>query len=652
MLREALLKAEKQWRTITQRAYPLYGNKELVRVHEPKMQTPLAFYTDDERIYVELNDVKRAEKDFDTFVKPLFGPLTGQDGFQLWQDSLLFILFHELYHPLVCPDSVDDERELSCAIYRGLTKSESPAKAAKLSHNIKNLFWDLIVNVTYLARTIKGNHNSFQRASQQVLAKSAPTIIVPALYYQSACTASSDYLISTMGALYTELSVDDEKAKETLYKAFDEEGKRLGVTEAPSKLAKRMLAALLDKTLSKNRLVNIKKLLMTFEKSERRYLAIERAAALLTPFVKEDEPQGTLDRLTRGHRGPLSEDGANEGMADSWQDLAEGLSQEELDELQEALGKKSGALSGYGEDGGYIDFGKPAYIMAADSYYKKEALAIKLRQPQMDANVLDIGRQKRWKLKNVVTLSCADVVALDHNALMAFQAMTGLPVLLELSNGHYQLNEYELVRNPLKAYTLVDDLTIPDNWVLFVDSSGSMASADYVGSGSYYDLLMHICYGVAKGLWQACERLNRDLSFGVVNFSTKTLWSGMTSFQEAYHRVINKVKQTLLVPQSGGTSFDTNIMKTVEGALSPGTTVYTIITDGQIEEEAKVLQTLQNCAHREQTQLLFFEIGVKSKLGEELQRSSTENIVYFHVDKVEEIKDRLSDILLSYKDQT
>ena len=648
MLQEALLEAEKLWRTITQRAYPLYGNKEVVHVDEPKMQTPLAFYTDDEKIYVELNDVKKAEKDFDTFVTPIFGPLTGLDSFQLWQDTLLFILFHELYHPLICPDSIDDEKELSCAIYRGLTKSENPAKAAKLSHNVKNLFWDLIVNVTYLARTQKGNHNSFQRASQQVLQRSAPTTIVPALYYQSACTASADFLISTMGSLYTELSVEDEKVKETLFKAFDKEGKRLGVTEAPSKLAKKILAALLDHDLSWDSRGNIKKLLWNFEKSEERYLAIERASFLLAPFVKEDCPQGTLDSLTRGHRGPMHEGGAEEGIADSWQDLAEGLSQEEFDELQEALGKKSGARSGFGEDSGYIEFGKPAYIMAADSYYKKEALAIKLQQPNMDANVLNIGQQKRWKLKNVLTLSCAEVAQLDHNALLAFQATTGLPLLLELAGGHYQLNEYELVKSPLMAYTLVDDLTIPDNWVLFVDSSGSMASADYVNSGSYYDLLMHICYGVAKGLWQACERLDRDLSFGVVNFSTDTQWSGMMSFQKAYQRVVNKVKKTLLVPQSGGTTFDRTILKTIESSLAPGSAVYTFITDGQIEEEDKVLTALLQCVKRKQSQLLFFEIGIESSLGEELQRSAKENIFYYHVDKVEEIRDKLSTILLSY----
>ena len=648
MLRKALAEAEDLWRAITQRAYPLYGNKEVVRVQVPQTKAPLSFYTDDERIFIELNDVEGAERDFNSHVHPIFSPLTSQSESELWRDILLFVLFHELYHPLVCPDSLEDEREVSCAIYRGFTESENRARAANLAHNVKNLFWDLIVNVTYLARSLGGNRSYFLRASESVLHGPPPTKIVPALYYQSACLSSTDLLIATMGALYTELSVDDEKTKETLQRGFDKEGQRLGAEEAPSLLARKVLEALLGHQMGTNRRRTLVKLLENFEDSRERYLSIERAASCLAPFVTLHGPQGTLDGLTRGHRGTAQEDGGEKGNADSWQDLAEGLSSKELDELEEALAKHTGALSGSGDGASPGAFGTPAYLMAADSHYKRVARPLSLRQPNLGANVMDVGKQKRWKLKNVVTLSKADVARLDHNTLQAFQSTTGLPLLLELAEGHYQLNEYELVTSPLKAYTLVDDLTIADNWVLFVDSSGSMASSDYVGSGSYYDLLMHVCYGVAKGMWKACERLGRDLSFGVVNFSTTTKWSGMLPFKDTYQQVVNEVKKTLLIPQSGGTSFDVEILKTVERELEKGTTVYSFITDGEIEREEQVLEALLDSMKDENKQLLFIEIGMKSQLGVELDSSKLDNVGYFHLDKVEDIEEKLGHVLLSY----
>ncbi len=684
MIADTLPVACRLWADIARLAYPVGGSPEIVIRADPRSPLPVEFYTDRERVYVCLHRPQEVESAWRNLVLPAYRPApdllypgTGtmpddELARNLWLDTLLFVLFHELYHPLVCPNSAADEKAIAHALYRGI-RSRIPTltsvDALEGAHHVKNLVWDLVVNVTFLARLggagldplrascARGFAHARRRAGAAPV-RSLPTAVVPAMYFLSARNATTDLLIGVMGALYTYLSAPAADLRERLLDAFRAEGRRLHCPVPPDELAVSLLeqfagaeARLLlsgDRdVLRLARRAVLGGLLGLFEHPRKRYQAVEAVGRFLAPFLRGRQKQGSIDARTCGHRSAGQPPGDGD-LAETLQDLMEELPAQDADDLIRGASRPGSGGGGDGEGGtGWA----PLTVAAADEFYKRNSTPLSFRSPDSRTVWFDLGKQKQWRVKRAQTLTAPEAARLDMERVLTFQAATGLPLLMKLSEGYYQLNEYVLRQTPIRTYTRqACGLEVPDNWVLLVDSSGSMGSSAYVGTGEKYDVLMRVCYGVARGLVEAARLLRREVRFGVVNFSSATTFSGMCDLATAFAESLNPMKQTLLVPQCGGTTLDVGILAQVEAALAPGRTVYTLITDGEIDNGAEVAEYLGAWSVRADRSLLFVEVGAAPAVGGQLRQLAAvrPSVACFNVERVEEIGPVLGSVLVRY----
>jgi hypothetical protein len=696
MISETLPLACRLWSRIAALAYPVAGAPEIVDKSDPKASVPMEFYTDMTRIYVGLHQPQQVEAHWRTHLVPLYrrslsavypgaGVVADDDlASNLWLDTLLFVLFHELYHPLVCPNSREDEKAISVALYRGLQSRLPGLQSLELlerTDQLKNLVWDLLVNTTFLARLAGIGHDPLdsrcryifaqeQRRIDAVPVASVPSAVVPAIYFLSAKNATTDLVICIMGALYTYLSAPAPDLVLGLLDAFRAEGQRLNCPRPPDELAMALLQELtaINRSSAEVQFLGssdegvlrlaqravLENLLRLFEHPHQRYQAVEVVGRFLAPLLRGADKQGSIDVQTCGHRGwgrPQQRGTPrDDSLGDTLQDLMETLPQEEADDLLRQAARPDGR--GGGPDGSDTgDAWTPLTVAAADEFYKRHSTPLSFKSPESRAVRYDLGRQKQWRLKSVQTLTAAEAAQLDLDAVLTFQTATGLPLLMNLADGYYQLNEYVLRETPIRSYTMqAFGVEVPDNWVLLVDSSGSMGSNAYVDAGEKYDVLMRVCYGVARGLAAVAALLRKDLQWGVVNFSSVSTFSGMMDFDRAFGENFNPVKQALLVPQSGGTTLDVEVLKQVEAALRPGRTIYTLITDGKIDNGPDVVQYLAEWSRHARRVLVFIEIGVESQVGKDLRQLAQAQpaIACFQVDQVEEIEATLGSMLIRY----
>ena len=83
-------------------------------------------------------------------------------------DTFLFVLFHELFHPIVCPNSKDDQKMITKSLYDGIKECEpflSKRDVFYKVNNCKNLIWDVVVNLNFLSR-VSGIHED--RLSEKI----------------------------------------------------------------------------------------------------------------------------------------------------------------------------------------------------------------------------------------------------------------------------------------------------------------------------------------------------------------------------------------------------------------------------------------------------------------------------------------------------
>lgn len=685
MVPEAFAAARDLWSRIAALAYPLLGDREVVmraRAGAP----PLEFCTDGRRITVGLNQPAQAEADFRRFVLPLYGAAANAAGatpgveLNLWIDTFLFALFHELYHPLVCPNSAADERAITWALYRGVraaTPGQPRLEHLRQAAALRNLVWDLVVNITFLARLGAEDNplpariaEVFARADRrcdQVPIRVLSAGAVPVLYYMAARAARTDLLIAIVGALYGLLAARDPALRDGLLQAFRAEAQRLGAPQRAEVLAVELAAAIVGSaragpllSLHPPQDEALCDLRARFEDPTERYRAVEAAGRFLAPFLRGPESQGSIDPRVRGRGGeaggePAGRDpDAGDAAGDTLEDVIEALPAGEADDLLREAAAAGGAGS-FGPGGGGGGAGKawgPLALAAADEYYRRHAEPLTFRSPDRRAIAFDLGRQRRWRLKNAQMLAAPDVTQLDPSQVLTFQATTGLPVLMNLAEGYWQLNEYRLEETPVRSYALQPcGVEIPDAWVLIVDSSGSMATAAYVGTGGKYDLLMRVCYGAARGLEAVARALHRDLKFGVVNFSNSTSFSGLCDFLPAFAARRNRVKETLLVPQCGGTELDLGVLAGVDRELPPGRALYTLVTDGEIGGDPDgTVAYLSQWAAQPGHALVFIEIGVESDFGKRLRAATgaCPSVGAFRVNDVKEITATLGSILVRH----
>jgi hypothetical protein len=619
-------------------------------------------------------------------------------------DTFIFVHFHEQFHPWLCPNSRHDEKTITKALYDGIRKAEPNLSKKEVMYkvnNCKNLVWDFVLNTNFIAKTSCCNNDTleekisyvFQRDGRQIEYKPVthyPSGILPVVYMMSAAQHKTDISISLVGAMYSTMSYNDAGIRQKAIDVFldDLKSKKMNqaidvvmkmyeglVTEIRTKeLAeagidkaryKKAIAALMntsDPRYEENQRYIVETITRIFDTPSFRYNALKGFIQPIAQFISMDKKQGSPDPNTMGQRGE-GQDGEDEAggksqqemdedsMADTFDDLIGALDEDELDDmLGDAVEDR---------EGGRND-AKPSravrrriQTIAADEFYKRNADVVEVRNLSQENMSYELGSRKKWKLVSSKTITPAEAAKLNHQQILNFQAKTGLPILVSLGGGYQKFNQYRLDETPLKSYSVqMTGIEMPDNWVIIQDSSGSMAPGlNYVGTGCKFDILNRVKYGIMKGMYNVCTAMGKDLMFGVVDFSDATVYSGLDSLAKVYDARVHPIKTVSLTPQCGGTNINAKVFSKIEKDLAPGKTIYTLVTDGEITGGAASLhKEIERIASKDENAFVFVEVQSSSNFGQMINELSKAkpSVLYFSVQRVEEIKDKLSSVLIRY----
>ena len=93
------------------------------------------------------------------------------------------------------------------------------------------------------------------------------------------------------------------------------------------------------------------------------------------------------------------------------------------------------------------------------------------------------------------------------------------------------------------------------------------------------------------------------------------------------------------------------VFKKIEKDLKPGKTVYTFITDGGIyTPDSSLYNAIKKAASGKDNAFVFIEIGSTTGFGQQIEHLSKSNpsVMYYKVNDIKSIKDKLSSVLINY----
>ncbi|MFC1697868.1 hypothetical protein ACFL1H_06020 [Nanoarchaeota archaeon] len=747
MVLDILKQSEQTWRDIVRLARPIDADKKVILGSDPKKPNDFEAYTDNVKIYINVNQPKKFEDNFKNIVIPaykiaatkLYDVPNNVTDLELLKniifDNFLFIHFHEQFHPMLCPNSREDEKTINKYLFEGIKEAEpslSKADAMIKVNNCKNLIWDTILNINFINKTIGYDNDIladkisfvFQRDNREIEFQPVskyPSGILPSVYMISAATNRTDIAISLIGALYSSMSYNDKRVRKNamkiftddlnkkkvnqpldvlvdMYKGFiseldpaDLKGHNIKINEYNQRLND--ITNLTHRDYEDNQKYFVETLCTIFD-THMRYDSLKGFIKVLSQYLSLSQKQGSPDQNTGSGGGGSGDDsdeeneddesdedsdgsgGGSGDEEDDEDDLGEGgsgKSQEEMDEdsmadtmddildgmdekdANDILGDVANGNAGYGRGIGAPNASrnilKTMSVIAADEFYKRNADTIEVRNPSEETFSQDVGNKKVWKLVRSTTLTAAQVAKMNLKNVFAFQQKTGLPILMQTGPGYYKNNEYKIVETPLKSYqSELTGIEVPDNWVFIQDSSGSMTGSTFVGSGNPFDLLNRVKYGLKNGLYEICKTMGKDLKFGVVDFSDRTIYSKLDSLIKIYDTKNHPVKKVSLIPQCGGTYCNPKVFDQIQRDLNPGTTVYTMVTDGGISGSIQLFNKISQVVKNPQTAFVFIEVGLTTSLGNSIEQLSRTypSVQYYSVNSIKAIKDKLESVLITY----
>ncbi|MBI5149048.1 hypothetical protein HZA33_05190 [Candidatus Pacearchaeota archaeon] len=752
--KDIVLESGKTWREIVRLATPLDSDKEINYGSNPKSKTDFDAYTDNKRIFININNEAKLKKNFEDTIVPAY-KIASQKLYRVKNkisdsellkniiyDTFLFVHFHEQLHPWFCPNSRFDERKITKTLYDGIKEAEpslSKAQAMFKANNIKNLCWDAILNIAFISKTSGYNNETleqkisfiFQDNGREIESQPVmhyPSGILPIVYMNSAANRTTDVPISLVGLLYSTMSFNSEEARKNAAQIFldDLNSKKLSNLAALDVLKEMYSGFISDvkdehlKMLGIDRKEYLKKisditdfsnlkyegiqkyfvasLTRVFDSQLSRYDSIKGFVKAISKYISVREKQGSFDSNTSsfgsgsgqgsgesgegqaGGQGEEEGEESEEGEEDEGQGAGKGKSDEEMegdsmsqtmdDLLEELPDKERDDLledviqqgTNYDDYDSYGGGGKGAGMpskrvlnsiasIATDEYYKQNADLIELKNPSEENISFELGTKKVWKLRSSLNLTSTEINKLNVKKIMDFQQKTGLPVLVDIGNGYWRFNDYELKETPLKSYSSqLTGIEIPDNWVLLQDSSGTMTGGFFVGTGNKFDILNRVKYGLMKGLVNTAKKLGKHPKFGIVDFSDMTRYSGLDDLVSIYDAKRHRVKDVSLSPQCGGTYLNSDVFKKIEKDLKQGKTIYTLITDGEVAGDNRIYSSIQNIASKKDTAFVFVEVASSSSLGQQVKVLAAKNpaVIYYKVSSIKSIKDKLGSILVKY----
>ncbi len=336
--------------------------------------------------------------------------------------------------------------------------------------------------------------------------------------------------------------------------------------------------------------------------------------------------------------------------------LADILSQQEGNSLLTAVANSPGSPGNQpgGHSGGQAQKDRRLINLAKDEYYKRNVPELSIKSPNYEAVSVDLGKKRVPIYISTLSLTTEDLAQMDLEKILRFQEETGIVTLSQISDYEYKLDEYEWQEIDEMDYKFENtDLELPDNIVFHVDSSGSMGSANYVGTSSPYDTLMHVSFGMLKTVLKASQEMAKEVNIVVANYSNGTILSDAVELKQMYNTPNNSAKITLLGFQGGGTDYSANSFSEIHKKLKPGKTVHLWITDGELNSGCvqSTYTQIQTAMQKPNTSFLYFEIGSRSSFGTSLEKlfQQNSNGQYYPNVTIQQIKDKALDVLLQYQ---
>lgn len=606
-----LKEAEKKWREEIREDFPLRADTPVVKKSQSDGRD-WTFSTDLRKIFANISNDGALQKKFESIITKYW---EGNPD-ELARETLHYLLYHELYHPIEAPFSVsgegNDNKRIHQAIRRGVVRAEpklSPLEQVVKVCSSQNGVKDFILDNRFAL-----DNQAREHVRQDII----PTWDL--LELQKSDAETNFYTVTRL--LYG-LMYGPEKAHAFFGEKSGKDGPKVaeralsalinGPIQLPShsliEKAKSILRKASDKGEKERIQGYVKATRRVFEGTDR-YAGIERFMGVLGPYVKGDTPQGRAD----------VGEGAGVSPQNILQDLLDDMPQQEQEQFLQALSQEKPrnleqAASQIGLTQGSVDEMNNLDLLATHEFYKRNHPKVKIVGGKKIGESLVVGKREHWNLKNSQVISEEELNKVNLRRIELLQRKTRLPWLVDLKNGTYRLNEYELKQTDVKDVVYVDSsVDIPDVLELYLDSSGSMGTQSFkVGDGSGWDMLSHVVYGLADALQQGGRHLGKQSKVRVHNFANRQVSSEIVPVDQFWNGD-PKLLQVLFKPGNGYDEEDLNITRYNDGLKR----TYVVATDGNLvipgrtEREAAKMKTL---AKAQNGHVLLFEIGGEYGLG-------------------------------------
>ena len=652
--------AERAWREDVRRDFPLRSDTAIVRKSSSKGRDWL-FSTDLIKIFADISGDESLQKKFETIVPKYW---SGNPE-ELAREVLHYLLHHELYHPLEAPFSVtgkdNDNKQIHQAIRRGIIQAEPSLKPleqvvkVQASQNgIKDFILDNRFALDNLAR-------SYVRED-----------VIPIwdlLELQDAPSQTNFYTITRLlyGLMY---------GPQSAYGFFEEKAGKKG-----AEIAEKALSALIGKPVQLPRQEEksvVDKLKSLFGKSpdktayeglqthipeirsvfsgQDRYRGIKRFMAVLGPYIEKNMPQGRPDMQGEGSGSSpqnILQDLLDDMTPKQQEEFVQGLEQEDSSALEQAASQMAKPNSiKHGHSGSDADEMRNLDMLAAHEYYKRNHPAVRIVGGKKVGENVVVGKKEYWVLKNSAVLTEDQLARVNLQRIDALQRKTRLPWLMDLGNGTYRLNEYELRQRDIKDIVYVDaHLDVPDLVEFYLDSSGSMFEGtedEYkVNDGCGWDMLSHVLYGFVDALQQGGKQVGKQSKMRIHNFANTQVDSKILTVDQFWNGDSSALR-VLFKPENGYSYEDINLTQYNDGQNR----AYVVVTDGNLvlqgrtEREAGKMRSI---ARNRNNQVILFEIGGTYDLGNAVR--SDPNIIYHPVHDKDEMLQAGLNVLLSKREQ-
>ncbi len=646
-----LNEAEKDWREEVREDFPLRSDTPIIRNTQPNGRD-WDFSTDLKSIFAHIGNEEALQKKFSSIIASFWG----SDPEELARETLHYLLFHELYHPIEAPFSVagedNDNKRIHQAIRRGLLKAEpalSPLEQVVKVQASQNIVKDFILD----------NRFALDNAQHGYVRKDIiPTWDV--LELQDSPAKTNCYTVTRLlyGLLYGPPSIhnyfegkagkDGHSLAEKALAALSGRPVQLPKTKKSFRgKVKALLGASSDQQ-APERLQEYVHAIREVFAGDDRYCGIERFMAILGPYVEKDMPQGRPDMQGEGagvSPQTILQDLLDDMAPEEQEQFVQSLAQEGSDALNQAAAQMK-PKNGPATSNSSLDEMKHLDILAAHEFYKRNHPRVTVVGGNKIGESVVVGKQEYWALKNSTILTEDQLSRVNLRRIGLLQRRTRLPWLIDLSNGTFRLNEYELKQRDIKDILYVDaHLDVPDVVEFYLDSSGSMFrytnGSFKVNDGSRWDMLSHVLYGFIDALRQGGKKVGKQSSIRLHNFADGQKNSALMPVDQFWQGDTAALR-VLYTPENGYGSSGLRIQTTPPSRR----TAYVVCTDGELGNYDSEAAHMRHLAKQQNTSaVVLFEMGGTYDLGNAVRNDPS--IVYHQVHDKEKMLQTGLEVLLA-----